>query len=44
MASPVVQVQHIHASLGGVSGGLQRAALADLRQDYEADYRYTGKV
>lgn len=38
------QVQHIHASLSGASGGMQRTALADLRHDYEADYRYTGKV
>lgn len=40
----LVQVQHIHAILAGVSDGMQRAALADLRRDYEADYRYTGKV
>ena len=40
----VLQVQHIHAVLAGTSGGMQRAALADLRRDYEADYRYTGKV
>lgn len=36
-----LQVQHIHAVL---AGGMQRAALADLRRDYESDYRYTGKV
>lgn len=35
------EVQHIHAVL---AGGMQRAALADLRRDYESDYRYTGKV
>lgn len=40
----LLQVQHIHAVLAGASGGMQRAALADLRHDYEADYRYTGKV
>ena len=40
----MMQVQHIHASLSGVSNGMQRAALADLRRIYEADYQYTGKV
>lgn len=40
----VIQVQHIHASLSGAWGGMQRVALADLRREYEADYRYTGKV
>jgi len=39
-----IQVQHIHASLSGAWGGMQRVALADLRQEYEGDYRYTGKV
>ncbi|KAL0041979.1 hypothetical protein WJX79_010815 [Trebouxia sp. C0005] len=37
------EVQHIHASLSGAWGGMQRVALADLRREYEADYRYTGK-
>ena len=40
----LLQVQHVHAILAGASGSMQRAALADLRHDYEADYRYTGKV
>ena len=40
----VMQVQHIHANLTGASCGMQRTALADLRRDYDADYRYTGKV
>ncbi|KAL0022263.1 hypothetical protein WJX77_011953 [Trebouxia sp. C0004] len=38
------EVQHIHANLSGVWSGVQRVALADLRREYEANYRYTGKV
>lgn len=44
LCSNAIQVQHIHASLSGAWGGMQRVALADLRREYEAEYRYTGKV
>ena len=44
LCSNATQVQHIHASVSGAWGGMQRVALADLRREYETDYRYTGKV
>ena len=41
---PVVQVQHLHAALGSGAGGMHRAALADLRKDFERSFKYTGKA
>eukprot|EP00897_Mesotaenium_endlicherianum_P010168 jgi/Mesen1/917/ME000117S00075 len=34
-------LQHLHAALGG---GLRRGALAQLKQNYERHYKYSGKI
>lgn len=38
-------MQYLYSCLGGRAGGQQmRAALAELKADFEKNYRYTGKV
>ena len=39
-----MQVQHVHALLQKTGGGTRRAALAELRQEYERSLRFSGKV
>lgn len=46
------QLQHLHGALGGSSssgggsgsGGARRAALAELKRDYEKHHKYSGKI
>lgn len=38
-------IQYLYALLGGKGGsGVWRAALAELKADYDKNFRYTGKV
>lgn len=39
-----VQVQHVYALLQKSGGGTRRAALAELRLEYESSLRFSGKV
>ena len=39
-----LQVQHVFTVLGTSGGGSRRAALADLRRDYERHHKHGGKV
>ncbi len=39
------QLQHLHMALGGgVQGAARRGALGQLRKEYEASFKYSGKV
>lgn len=39
-----VQVQHVYTVLQKSGGGTRRAALAELRQEYERSLKFSGKV
>jgi hypothetical protein len=40
-----VQVQHLHALLATEPDALlHRQALQELKQDYEQDFKFTGKI
>lgn len=36
--------QHVHAALGGQAGGARRAALSELKAEYERVFKYSGKI
>ena len=39
-----LQVQHVYTVLRDSGGGTRRAAMAELRQTYEASMKFSGKV
>ena len=39
-----VQVQHVYTVLQKSGGGTRRAAMAELRQEYERSLKFSGKV
>ena len=44
MGFACMQVQHVYALLQKTGGGTRRAALVELRQEYERSLKFTGKV